>query len=715
MTKACKSRLVLGHVICAVVVMAASLLVRLPSAYLAGVSTSARDAYTSEEGIPYLTDQDSYYHVRIVRNSLQHHMLGDIVLDDGTEWDMHSFYPRGRSAQYTPGIVWVTKAAWRMLHALFGTSLATVEFCFAPVMTCLVALAAYALGFRAQGRASGIVAAVLVACAPSFAARTVFGRFDTDVFVVLFDVLLALCMTEALRAKTTRSALARSCAFGISAAAYALCWAPQYALAIAAVVLAGGYVSTLLRSLLARKGSKETHRACAFGRPDVLAPLTCTALLAVVVLATGGLSAILATINSTMTHIGASNPSPSQALPNLYESISELLVPQVAPTNASQWLVESASGGRTSVMGGVGGAVAAALCVGGVAILVSRTLVRQSDCDQDTRAHAPNRHDCLAYLCVLGPLLVVDAYACSLGIRFVEHLAVPVGILAGIAAGWCVHTLRVKLRIADVFKQAIVAALCVAAAAPAMVMSRATCTSSVPTTSDASASGMQWIRKNAQDPMAPIASWWDSGYFYESESDHPCLWDGGRQDSVRAILVCKALVARDPQLSRSILIMLASSGNQAVELLQEHVSLQAAFQAITDALPLNKHKAQELLCSRYGLTHDQAVEVEKLLHPEEPKELYLVITNTMLRQLGWYEYYANWDFSGTSTTPAATSFDRMPDGTPLKLAPEGQALLEERAKETMWRLTVDPDSSDYFAPVFNMNDGVEHIRIWRVL
>lgn len=713
MTRTHKGRLILMHTICVTVVMAAALMVRLPSSYLENVPASARDAYISDEGIPYFTDQDSYYHVRIVRNSLEHSILGDVVLEDGTEWDMHSFYPTGRSAQYAPGIVWITKAAWHTLHTLFGTNLATVEFCFAPLMTCLVALAAYFLGMRAKGRASGVVAAVLVACAPSFASRTVFGRFDTDAFVILYDVLLALCMTEALRTKTTRSAMGWSCAFGASAIAYALCWDTRYALAVAGVVLAGGCVSALLCSLHAHK-DRGPLLARVFGRTDVQAFLACAAMLVVIVLAAGGPSAFQAAVNATLAHIGAAKQLPSQALPNLYESISELLVPQLVPKDANQWLLEFAPGGRTSVVGGVGGAVAAVLCAGGLVILLGGAFLRHRDPCPDEPARMPDRRTCTAYLCVLGALLVADAYACSLGIRFIEHLAVPVGVFAGIATSWCARVLCTKFRIAGLGKQILTAVLCMVAVAPAIAMSNATCASSIPTTSDASAKGMQWVHENAQDPMAPIASWWDCGYFYESESDHPCLWDGGKQDGTRAILLSKALVAHDPQLSRSILVMLADSGNQTVELLRQHVSPQTAFETIMEALPLNKREARELLRSRCGLTSDEAAQIEKLLHPAKPKELYLVITNTMLRQLGWYEYYASWDFSGTSTPPAATSFDRMPDGTSLKQTPEGQALLEERSKETIWRLAIEPESSECFVPVFNMSDGVEHVRIWRV-
>ncbi len=41
---------------------------------------------------------------------------GDIVKEDGSQWDLHSFAPEGRSADYQPGII-LTSA---MVHRLTG-------------------------------------------------------------------------------------------------------------------------------------------------------------------------------------------------------------------------------------------------------------------------------------------------------------------------------------------------------------------------------------------------------------------------------------------------------------------------------------------------------------------------------------------------------------------------------------------------------------------
>ena len=74
-----------------------------------------RSAYTDEQGRYYLTDQDSYYHVRIVDNHLATGQIGDSRTEDGIPRDTRSFYPEGRGTDYAMGIVLLTEAVWKPL------------------------------------------------------------------------------------------------------------------------------------------------------------------------------------------------------------------------------------------------------------------------------------------------------------------------------------------------------------------------------------------------------------------------------------------------------------------------------------------------------------------------------------------------------------------------------------------------------------------------
>ena len=225
----------LACALCALAVMAAAFLVRTGSAAMAGSPEETRAAFTDEDGVPYLTDMDSYYHVRLVDQFLKNGRLGDGVSEDGRAWDLHSFYPEGRSADYEPGIVWLTAGVWRAL----GGSLSLLEYRLAAVVSALAALLAFLIGRRAGGVFGGLTAGLLVGCAPQFALRTCYGRFDTDMFIVLMECALILLMTESLRARTPWKQIAFSVAFALAGVVYGLCWMPAYSLLFAGLTLLG--------------------------------------------------------------------------------------------------------------------------------------------------------------------------------------------------------------------------------------------------------------------------------------------------------------------------------------------------------------------------------------------------------------------------------------------------------------------------------------------
>ena len=236
-----------------------------------------------------------------------------------------------------------------------------------------------------------------------------------------------------------------------------------------------------------------------------------------------------------------------------------------------------------------------------------------------------------------------------------------------------------------------------------------------PSVSDASAEAMTYIKNRSRSEKAVVASWWDMGYFYESEASHPCLFDGGSQDGIRAVLVAKALITEDMELARRIILMLSSTGNAAAEMLMSHTDSKTAFDALYEAIVMNEGEAKPYLMSKCDLNGSEAADVYSLMRPEKTEETYLIITYTMTRQIGWYEYFGGWDFSGDRAMPRSTYYSYTPEGTPVFDTAEGMEYLNNvRGREMMWRLFFDAEQTDCFTPAFEWHDGLEHVRIWRV-
>ena len=705
------------HIICILTVMAAAVLVRIPSSWLADETEKVREGYTSESGIPYLTDMDSYYHVRLVRNYLDHGSLGNTVSEDGKPWDSRSYYPEGRSADYQPGIVWLTAG----IRNLTGVSLDVLEYKLAAFVTALSALAAYLIGWRLKGKLSGLTAGLLIACAPVYAMRTCFGRFDTDMFVIFIELLMILFLTEALRAGSRRKMLLFSLCFGLSAVLFSLCWTPRNTLLFGGLTLAGGMLYVLFLCVTKQAGADMRDAHSFFRHDEVIALSACALLTVLALLITSGFTAF-SSIPSFLGFISSTISAPvgEAVLPNLSGSISELNQARILPDHFWQIFTAYVPGSQPTVINGTGGFVAVLLSVSGFGQLFFACFPRSG-----RRVDPCQVRTCALYFCVLGVWSAGCCYLTRHGVRFIEHMSIPVALLAGSAVG------AIRIRIPRMrgksgltltekrssFLQARLfpALLCAAAVFPATVGTIQSVADIRPSVTDASCYAMRFIRETAKDPEAVIASWWDMGYYYESEADHPTLWDGATQNGKRGIMISKALTTGNPELSRRILLMLSSSGNAALELLLSNTDAKTAFETLWEALLLEKEDALELLQQRGFLSAAEAQEAESLLHPAHPKETYLVLTYTMTRQIAWYEHYANWDFTGNQPRPDITVYSYTPEGQPIFASETGQEYLDSvRGNETIWQLFFNARKTPCFTPEFEWHDGLEHVRVWLV-
>ena len=713
------------HVLCAALVMAAAVFVRIPAATLLEASDAQKEIYFTDSGVPYLTDLDSYYHVRLVDNQMQNGFLGDSRSETGEAWDSLRFYPEGRSADYPPAIVYLTELVYKIRNLFGEVSLEWVEFSLPVVMSALTALVGYIGGCRLGGIPGGVLAGLLAGCGPVFASRTLYGRFDTDMFTVFSELLLILFLTEALRAQGKKR-WAFVAAFAAVVVVFAWSWMPKYSMLFAGLTLAGGllYLVVTLFTNNLRKPLKERAKLL-LRRPETVTLIVSGVLAVVAMVAVGGFSVIRSVFSALSFTSG--QRTGEGVLPSLYVSVSELKAAKLLPKGVIAFFLGYVPGQAPAAVNGVGGGIAFLMSLVGLVRLglyASRKYRKGKEC-------LLPRSACLLYLCVLAPWFLAGLILFRSGVRFVYHLSVSVALLAAFdlsRVGRSLRSLLTKLILKlskpgqvpkTGWTKAVSVVLCVVlflgAALPAVTGSLLSAADSRPTVSDASAKAMAWLKENAANPDAPVASWWDMGYYYEHASGHPCLWDGGAQDGVRAILVSKALTSSSLKFSHALLQMLGSSGNAAAELLMAHLDPRTAFDALWAALNADAEGAKALLVADYGLDDEIAAQAASLIHPEKTREMYLVITYTMTRQIGWYEYFANWDFTGKQRAPASTWYSRTPDGTSVFDEGEGAEYLENvRSKEAMWRLFFNAETSIRFTPAYEWHDGQEHVRIWRV-
>src|SRR5690606_39699768 len=110
---------------------------------------------------------------------------------------------------------------------------------------------------------------------------------------------------------------------------------------------------------------------------------------------------------------------------------------------------------------------------------------------------------------------------------------------------------------------------------------------------------LSWVKNNtAQDTV--MTSWWDFGHLFAAKADRGVTFDGGSQNNARAYWVGKALFTSDEALSSGILQMLASSGDEGYNTLENYTNDTGKTVEIMDKiLVTNKTAAQNILTSQY--------------------------------------------------------------------------------------------------------------------
>ena len=183
------------------------------SVYLSGAPDQMKPIYQDEGGLPYFSEMDSYYNYRLTKDFLDHGYLGDKIIN-GTDWDLHSYYPPGRAVDYPPLIVYFTAFLYKLINLFTTVPLTTVCFWMAAFVASLCVIPAYLFVRRLTNDFGGITAGILVGTAPTYFSHTFAGFFDTDMFNMLLPLLVVWFFVEAIYTKNIKM---RTCFVPLSA------------------------------------------------------------------------------------------------------------------------------------------------------------------------------------------------------------------------------------------------------------------------------------------------------------------------------------------------------------------------------------------------------------------------------------------------------------------------------------------------------------------
>jgi len=633
--------------------------IRAEAANMGGVPDQAKSFYQDQNGLPYFSEMDSYYNLRMTQDYLDHGYLGDTILN-GTEWDLHSSFPPGQSAEYTPLIVYFTAFTYKFVNLFTHVPLNAVAIWIAPFIASLAVIPAYLLVRRITNDYGGITAGLLVGLAPAYFAHTFAGFFDTDQFNMIIPLLVVMFFIYSMLANTMKSRTIYAALAGFTMLIFTLAWSGWYYIYYLVVATAVIYL-LISKFLLNNKTNKPTDyfkgKLGWFNdKPDLFTLIVFLIASLLLMTLSIGVSGIITGILSPVGASQIQSAVQSTTYPNVYVSVSELQIPSVS-----------------EVINGVGGYIPFFFGIFGLIALFwnlktrevkeekpkkprkprrrgrsSRRKAEEKEVETETKVIKPDSippKTNYVFYCVFFTLwLLVTTYAMTKGVRFIEDFALPITLTAGIFVGLLFGF--VKGRVPNISYQKVIMAVIVIAVVFSPVISAYGISSTVvPGTDDSMVSSLQWIGNNTANNTV-ITSWWDFGHLFTYEANRPVTFDGSSQNSPRAYWVGKALLTSNETLSVGILRMLASSGDLAPLTLDNYTNNSGlSAEILSNTLGVNKTQAMSIMTTQYNLTQAQAQTIVQYTHPDNPTPDVLITSSDMVQKAGWWSYFGSWNFT----------------------------------------------------------------------
>ncbi len=650
-----------ASVILILLIMGISVAFRL-AAGTAVVRTLGEAAVDPGTGLPYLTEMDSYYHLRMTEDLRQYGHPGE-ALKDGKAWDTLSYAPEGRSAaEYSPLMAYIAIGIHRILSVFGGISLQQTAYWLGAFLSALVVVPVFILSEGMQGKLAAAAASVLAALNYGYFVHTVPGFYDTDT-VISWTGCLMLCAACLLisafsgdgkkgnagkkagtgsgsgkkagtgngsgrKGRPESAGSEKPPSFSLKQAGAAAFFAISFFLLALSWNVYSLFLGILTAALLLYaaltiwKGRKSGQN-CSL-KSALPAVLFLVLIFAGAELLTPGFFGnILSTAGSVFKGGG------SGLFPDAYISVSEMRRPVlIAGGISGLFQMKVLSGSNIGILNAVGGIVPTAAAIVMWGMLLRRTI------------RGEIRFENLLLL-VWFPVTAVLAFRSW---RFIMLFAVPTALLAGLFTGWLAGLMREK-KMMD--WQVFAGMLTILMVFPAIYGSFRSSADSLPQVNRALDQSMDAIREISPENTI-LAGWWDYGYFFEEKTRRRTIFDGGSQNGERIYWTGKALSTDNGTLSRNIFRMLSGSGDKATEqMLSAFGEERETLDFMVRLLSADRTEALKSLKEK-GIGEDRAEELASCLFPSSEDPVLCVITPDMPSISQWFARFGSWGEEGGS-------------------------------------------------------------------
>ncbi|WP_321422372.1 STT3 domain-containing protein [uncultured Methanobacterium sp.] len=647
-------------------------LLRAEASGISGVPDQMKTYFQEDSGLPYFSEMDSYYNYRLTNNFINHGYMGDAIVN-GTDWDLHSYFPPGRSAEYPPLLIWVTAFLYKLANLFGDFPLLVVSFWTSAIIASLCVIPAYFFIKSISNEYGGIAAAVLVGVSTFYFSHTFAGFFDTDMFGMVLPLLVIWFFSVSITTTKNRKKMLYAVYAGISMLLFAIAWSGWWYIFYLVIGVAIVYmlVSKYLFQMDTFKSWKgySSKKQWLLEQP-VLLPLLIFVVLSSILMFLFWGNLFSSQLTEPLSVLQLQSATQGTAYPNVFISVGELQIPSAG-----------------TVVADVGGIFPFAFGILGL-LMIFWNLRIKKDKGKKVKAKGKNkppkkdrkprrarkstkseetketkseqkgfggmippekRGNYLYYAILFSVWLLITAYAFTKGVRFVEAFSLPIALCAGIFVGFLADYLKNQIE-KPAYQYIAIALVLVLVCYGPVSSANAISNSVVPGTDDAMVNTLTWVKNNTPS-NAVMTSWWDYGHLFAVKADRGVTFDGGSQNNARAYWVGKALSTNNEALSAGILKMLASSGDNGYMTVENFTNNTGKTVEIMDKiLVVDKTSAQNILTSQYGMTTQQAQNVLQYTHPDNVTQDLFVTSLDMVGKAGWWSYFGNWNFTSNNST-----------------------------------------------------------------
>ncbi|WP_342765994.1 STT3 domain-containing protein [Methanobacterium alcaliphilum] len=583
------------------------LFLRLQFTDLAGLSESQKEFFEDKNGMQYFQESDSYYNYRMASNFLKNGYLGDKVIN-GVVWDSYSYFPSGVPLDYPPLLSWLSVLIFKIIN--FFSSVSFYEICFylPGLLSPLCGVIGFLFVRRIAGDLGGFLTGMLLVSSIFYCLKTMPGFFDTDMFIIIFPLLIIWSLLESNRAKIYKNKIILASLAGVFMFLFAMAWNGWQYLFYCILI------AFLLYGVIGKKQNWDLRYypfliICFFGISLILIGLTNPINVYKLVL---GPLEYFDVINS--------NYNIWYPWPDTYKNVAEL-----EPATIGRVLYFT--GPLTVILG---------LC--GV-ILLSWNEFRNK-----------NSPDKLGRFCHITLLVwtLMSILSLTKGVRFIGLLLPPLAVFSGILIGLLFGKFQsMELPFNKTKKWIIGFFIVLIIISPQIIQTHNTSKIVTPLYNDHYAESAEWILNNTPNNTVIITDW-SYGHFYAEAANRPVSYDGRLgyietlpvrwieytpinmsteiPNTSRDYWISLGLNTDNSTLARGIFIMLASSGDEAYLTTDTYTkNTTKSILILEDILGLSWSSAKRVLQKKYGFSDQQSKEILKYSHPVV-KRPFIVIT-----------------------------------------------------------------------------------------